>query len=133
MSDTVPVRNRLDVLAAIRESTTLADAAKRLSLDPKALRSLAYKMHMGAALLRFDGRSRDAHPGLVDMTGRELFGGALVVERRAGTQGNGNARWSCRFKACGHFALFLGIALRAAKRCPRCPTCHGKQSGGGVK
>ena len=123
MTDVVPVRNRLDVLNALQSAPTLAAAAKILGLDPKTLRSLAYRMHMGAALLRFDGRARDAHPGLIDMTGKVLFGGALVVERRAGTEGNGNARWSCRFTVCGHFALFLGIALRSKKRCPRCPTC----------
>ena len=72
------------------------------------------------------------HPGFVDMQGRTLCGGGLVVERREANSGNGNARWRVRIAACGHTMVREAIALRAADRAgrvPRCPECGPKRPG----
>jgi hypothetical protein len=121
----VPVRNRLDVLAALRSSTTVVEAAAKLGLTIPELRAFAHRRHMGLALARLERPSRDAHPKLQDMTGRALAGGSIVVVERAGAAGHGNAQWRIRFTACGHLALREGIRLRADEKAgarPRCPT-----------
>lgn len=129
MSTPVPIRNRLDVLDAMRKATTLAEAAKSVSFTVSELRSYCWSQHMHAAYIRLErGRAPNHHPGFKPFApAQRLFGGAATIVKRERNAPTGNAQWRIALTACGHEIVREAIRIRADEkldRMPRCPVCR---------
>lgn len=120
--------DRFHLLNAMRSSSTLEEAAARLSIDVPTLEAWAGREHYGARLAILRGRGRPAHPGYKPFEpGQLLHDGALEVVRRAKNSPQGNARWTVRHVACGHEETVPAIQLRAytkAGHVRRCRPCR---------
>jgi len=120
----IPIRSRREVAEAIRGAGTIEEAAARVGLDVPTLRFFVRSHHMDAAIARFTRpASRPDSYALVDMTGRELFGGAVLVEERLANVA-GNATWRVLHRACGHRDVYAGIRLRAQAKAGRLLLCR---------
>jgi hypothetical protein len=127
----VPIRNRLNVLEALRNAATIAGAAKAVGFTIPELRSYVRAQHLHNALIRLEnGNGANRHPGFKPfMLGERLFDGAAVIVKREANCPRGTAQWRFRFVVCGHEHVMPSIRIRVNAKngaVPKCPACCGK-------